>query len=59
MTLSELRQYDGTGPDGRICIAVNRKIFDVSKGNLSLNLLSFFCNLLIMIFNLLIFQKIR
>lgn len=33
MTLSELRQYDGTGEDGRICIAVNRKIFDVSKGD--------------------------
>lgn len=32
MTLSELRKYDGKNEDGRICIAVNRKIFDVSKG---------------------------
>lgn len=32
MTVSELRQYDGTSEDGRICIAINRKIFDVSKG---------------------------
>lgn len=34
MTLTELRQYDGKNEDKRICIAVNRKIFDVSKGKL-------------------------
>ena len=34
MTLEELRIYDGTGPDGRVCIAVNRKVFDVTKGNI-------------------------
>jgi len=33
MTLSELRQYDGKNEEGRICIAINRKIFDVSKGD--------------------------
>jgi len=33
MTLTELRQYDGKNEDKRICIAVNRKIFDVSKGD--------------------------
>ena len=32
MTLSELRQYDGNQPDGRILVAVNSKIFDVTKG---------------------------
>jgi len=33
MTVAELRQYDGKGEDGRICVAINRKIFDVSKGD--------------------------
>ncbi|GAB1604515.1 membrane-associated progesterone receptor component 2-like [Argonauta hians] len=32
MTITELRKYDGTGEDGRICIAVNRKVFDVTRG---------------------------
>jgi len=32
MTLSELRKYDGSQPDGRILVAVNSKIFDVTKG---------------------------
>ena len=34
MTLQQLRQYDGLseGSDGRICVAVNGKIFDVTKG---------------------------
>ena len=32
MTLEELGKYDGLNDDGRICIAINRKIFDVSKG---------------------------
>jgi hypothetical protein len=31
-TVEELRQYDGTGPDGRILVAVNGKVFDVTKG---------------------------
>ena len=34
MTLQQLRVYDGLseGSDGRICVAVNGKIFDVTKG---------------------------
>ncbi|UYV68154.1 hypothetical protein LAZ67_5003213 [Cordylochernes scorpioides] len=32
MDLAELRKYDGKGPDGRICLAVNGKIFDVTRG---------------------------
>merc|ERR1739838_1023972 len=32
MTLEQLRQYDGTGDDGRVCVAVNSKIFDVTRG---------------------------
>ncbi|XP_067012537.1 membrane-associated progesterone receptor component 1 isoform X1 [Anabrus simplex] len=31
-TVEELKQYDGHGPDGRILIAVNGKVFDVTKG---------------------------
>jgi len=31
-TVAELKQYDGTGPDGRILVAVNGKVFDVTKG---------------------------
>lgn len=31
-TIAELRQYDGTQPDGRILVAVNGKVFDVTKG---------------------------
>ncbi|CAH1390896.1 unnamed protein product [Nezara viridula] len=31
-TLEELKAYDGNGPDGRILIAVNGKVFDVTKG---------------------------
>jgi hypothetical protein len=33
MTLEQLRKYDGTSPEseGRICVAVNGKIFDVSR----------------------------
>ena len=34
MTLQQLRQYDGVSEAsaGRICVAVNGKIFDVTKG---------------------------
>ncbi|RWS07591.1 membrane-associated progesterone receptor component 2-like protein [Dinothrombium tinctorium] len=32
MTLEELRNYDGKGEDGRICIGVNGKVYDCSKG---------------------------
>ncbi|XP_076316123.1 membrane-associated progesterone receptor component 1-like [Tachypleus tridentatus] len=32
MTLEELSNYNGSGPDGRICVAVNGKIFDVTRG---------------------------
>ena len=31
-TLEQLREYDGNGPDGRILIAVNGKVFDVTRG---------------------------
>ncbi|THD20971.1 Membrane-associated progesterone receptor component [Fasciola hepatica] len=33
-TLEQLNQYDGRGPDKRILIAVNRKVFDVTKNGL-------------------------
>ncbi|XP_013779073.1 membrane-associated progesterone receptor component 1-like [Limulus polyphemus] len=32
MTLEELKNYNGMDSDGRICVAVNGKIFDVTKG---------------------------
>lgn len=32
MTVAELRQYDGTKPDGRVLLAVNGWIFDVTRG---------------------------
>lgn len=32
MTVVQLRQYNGLGPDGRLCVAVNGKIFDVTRG---------------------------
>lgn len=31
-TLEDLKPFDGRGPDGRILIAVNGKVFDVTKG---------------------------
>ncbi|PVD34240.1 hypothetical protein C0Q70_05508 [Pomacea canaliculata] len=31
-TLEQLREYDGKGKEGRILIAVNGKVFDVTKG---------------------------
>lgn len=31
-TLEQLREYDGRGVDGRILIAVNGKVFDVTRG---------------------------
>ncbi|XP_075214542.1 membrane-associated progesterone receptor component 1-like [Lycorma delicatula] len=31
-TVEELRKYDGTGPDGRILVAVDGKVFDVTRG---------------------------
>lgn len=31
-TLEQLREYDGKGKNGRILIAVNGKVFDVTKG---------------------------
>lgn len=31
-TVEELKKYDGNGPDGRILVAVNAKVFDVTKG---------------------------
>lgn len=32
MTLQQLRQYDGTGEHNRVCVGVNGKIFDVTRG---------------------------
>lgn len=32
MTLEQLREYDGKGPDGRILVAANGKVFDVTRG---------------------------
>lgn len=32
LTPAELRAYDGTGPDGRVCVAVNGIVFDVTRG---------------------------
>ena len=32
MTLAELKQYDGRNDEGRILLAVNREIYDVTKG---------------------------
>lgn len=32
MTYQELKKYDGLGEDGRVCVAVNGKVFDVTKG---------------------------
>ncbi|XP_014214179.1 membrane-associated progesterone receptor component 1 [Copidosoma floridanum] len=31
-TVEELKPYNGTGPDGRILVAVNGNVFDVTKG---------------------------
>ena len=31
-TLEQLREYDGRGKDGRVLVAVNGKVFDVTKG---------------------------
>jgi membrane-associated progesterone receptor component len=30
-TVEGLKKYDGTGPDGRILVAVNGKVFDVTR----------------------------
>lgn len=32
MTYQELKKYDGLNEDGRVCVAVNGKVFDVTKG---------------------------
>ena len=31
-TVAELRQFDGTQPDGRVLVAVNGNVFDVTRG---------------------------
>ena len=31
-TLEQLREFDGRGKDGRVLVAVNGKVFDVTKG---------------------------
>ncbi|RXG68053.1 Membrane-associated progesterone receptor component 2 [Armadillidium vulgare] len=32
MTLEQLRKYDGTDEIGRVCMGVNGKVFDVTRG---------------------------
>jgi len=32
MTLEELKRYDGKGEDGRVCVGINGKVYDCSKG---------------------------
>ena len=32
LTLEQLREFDGKGPDGRLLMAVNGKVFDVTRG---------------------------
>jgi membrane-associated progesterone receptor component len=32
LNLLQLKQYDGTGEDGRVCVAVNGKVYDVTRG---------------------------
>jgi len=32
-TVEQLQEYDGRGKGGRILIAVNRKVFDVTRGS--------------------------
>lgn len=32
MTLEQLKQYNGTGEHSRVCVGVNGKIFDVTRG---------------------------
>lgn len=32
LTVEELRAFDGTQPDGRVLVAVNGSVYDVSKG---------------------------
>lgn len=32
MTLEQLKQFDGSGEHERVCVAVNGKIFDVTRG---------------------------
>lgn len=31
-TIQELKKYDGTGEDGRVLVAVNGNVYDVTKG---------------------------
>lgn len=31
-TVAELRHFDGTGPDGRVLVAVNGNVYDATKG---------------------------
>lgn len=33
MTLAELRKYDGRNEDGRVLLAVDREVYDVTKGS--------------------------
>lgn len=35
LTLEQLKQYNGEGADGRVCIAMLRKIYDITKGKSS------------------------
>ncbi len=44
MTLMQLRKYDGHGEDGRVCVAVNGKIYDMTKGKRFYGPGSFMCS---------------
>lgn len=41
MTLDELRNYDGTGSDKRICIAILGRVYDVTKSECCENCMNF------------------
>lgn len=45
MTMEQLKQYNGTGPEGRVLVAVNGKIFDVTKGMQSVTMLVCWVNI--------------
>lgn len=47
-TLEQLREFDGKGPEGRILIAVNGKVFDVTRGKRFYGPgMLFFCNVFV------------
>ncbi len=54
MTMEQLKQYNGLGPDGRVLVAVNGKVFDVTRGkSLFLFLSKIIITIYIIVFNIL------